>query len=385
MLKVTLAAIAAALLTPALAHAGTVRGTVVAKQAKRDVLVVALRHGDVMSARVTSPRLHSTPLGARLVIFGKPLADGSLHVMRMRRLGYARRARLHVVVVKAKARQLLVAGGGAAFSIRWTHGTRLLASASAPKPGETVDAEVEFSDGSAVTDTVHQTGEAPLLDFSGVVTTIDATTLTVTDDGISSLIQLPAGIVLPPLVQVGSEVEVVASISGSTLTLTTIKLDGDSAGNDGGTNVDDQGQVEAGGFVTALDSGSITIQPGDNASPATFAIPDGFTLPSGLAAGSMVEARGEMLNGILTLKRIELKNEEGDQAELEAEGTVTVFDGGSITIQTADSGSPITFTIPAGFSVPSGLAVGSFVDAKGAMINGVATLTEIELKNEDGG
>ena len=57
MLKFSVAAVtlAVALIVPALAQAGTVRGTVVAKQAKRHVLVLATRHSDVQSARV-SPR-----------------------------------------------------------------------------------------------------------------------------------------------------------------------------------------------------------------------------------------------------------------------------------------------------------------------------------------
>jgi hypothetical protein len=384
MLELTLAAVVAALAAPGLAQAGTVRGTVVARQAHRDVLVVSLRHGDVMSARVSSRQVQRAPLGARLVIFGKRLADGSLDVTKMRRVGFARRARLQVVVMKAKPR-LLVAGGGAAFSIHLTPGTRLLASTAGLHPGEKVDADVEFSHDAAVGKTVQDTGQAPLIEFSGVVSAIDATSFTVSSDGIATVIQLADGVTLPPLVQVGSEVEVVAAISGSTLTLTTIKLDGDSASNDGGTNVDDQDQVEAEGFVTAFDSGSITVQPGDNASPATFAIPGGLTLPSGLAVGSVVEARGEMVNGVLTLTRIERKSDDGGQSELEAEGAVTALDTGSITIQTADSGSPVTFTIPDGFTLPSGLAIGSFVDAKGAMVNGVSTLTEIELKSEDGG
>ncbi|HLY87227.1 MAG TPA: DUF5666 domain-containing protein [Gaiellaceae bacterium] len=384
MLKLTLAAMVAALMVPALAHAGTVRGTVVARQAHRHVLVVASRHGHVESARVSPSQLHRTPLGARLVISGKRLADGSLRVTRMRRLGQARRARLHVVVMKAKARRLLVAGGGSAFSIRLTRGTRLLASTSGPSPGEKVDAEVQFSDGSAVEETMQASGQAPLVDFSGVVTAIDATSVTVSSDGIATVVQLPNGVTLPPLVQVGSDVEVVASISGAALTLTTIKLDGDSSGNDGGTSVDDQGQVQAEGFVTALDANSITIQPGDSASPATFAIPTGFTLPTGLVVGASVEARGEMVSSVLTLTQIDLKND-GESQGLEAEGAVTALDAGSITIQTEDSGSPITFTIPTGFALPAGLAVGSFVDARGAMLNGTATLTEIEVKSEDGG
>jgi hypothetical protein len=388
MLKVTLAAVAAALLTPALAHAATpatahIRGAVIAKQANRHVLVVALRRGNVMSARVSARQLHKARLGSRLALTGKRLADGSFHVTALRRIGHTAHARIHVVVLKARPKRLLVAGGGSAFSIRLTHKTRVLASASTPHAGDEVQVEVELGD-DAVGTTVQSEGQAPLIEFSGVVTAIDSTSFTVSDDGISTVIQLPAGDTLPAVVQVGSEVEVVASISGSTLTLTTIKLDDEGSMDNGGSSVDDNGQVKAEGFVTALDSGSITIQPGDNASPTTFAIPDGFTLPNGLAVGSVVEARGDMENSTLTLTKLELKTENGDQGDLEAEGTVTALDTGSINIQTgdeSDSGTPITFAIPDGFTLPDGLAVGSVVDAKGTMVNDVATLTEIELQD----
>jgi hypothetical protein len=169
--------------------------------------------------------------------------------------------------------------------------------------------------------------------------------------------------------------------------LTTVKLDDEASSDNGGSSVDDQNQVRAEGFVTALDFGSVTIQPGDSASPATFAIPSGFALPTGLMVGSVVEARGQMATGVLTLSRIELKSKDGDQGELEAEGTVTALDSGSITIQTGDGdggGCPITFTVPEGFTLPAGLAVGSEVDAKGTMVDGVATLSELELQDGSG-
>jgi hypothetical protein len=65
---------------------------------------------------------------------------------------------------------------------------------------------------------------------------------------------------------------------------------------------------------------------------------------------------------------------------------VTALDSGSITIQTGDGdgAGSITFTIPDGFALPDGLAVGSVVDAKGTMVNGAATLTELELQNDSG-
>lgn len=315
MMKLTtvaIAGIAAVFLTPALAHAGTIRGTVAAKQANRHVLVLATRHGHVTTARVSPLQLQRAKIGNRLALAGKRLADGSFRVTRLHRLGTVKRARVSVVVLQAKARRLLVAGGGSAFSIRLTRGTRLLASSTGSvHAGEKIDAEVELSDDGPVGTKMNVTGDAPLIDFSGVVTALDSTSITVTTEDIATVVQLPDSVVLPPIVQVGSKVEVIASITGSTLTLTAIKLDDEnSQGNeDGGSSVDDQGRVEAEGAVATFDSHTLTIQPGDNATPVTFAIPDGFALPAGLADGSIVEARGELVNGVLTLTRLELQDQ----------------------------------------------------------------------------
>jgi hypothetical protein len=402
MLKILLAATAAVLLTPALAHGATnpakIRGTVAVKQANRHVLVIATRGGRVESARVSTRQLRKTRVGERLALTGTRLADGSLHVTALRRLGSAKRAKLSVVILKAKGRRLLVAGGGSAFSIRLTRGTRLLAGAASVHAGQAVKADVELSDGGPVGTKVEDNGgDASLVDFSGDVTAIDATSITVENDGVTTVVQLPDGFSLPTAVRVGSEVEIVASVNGSTLTLTSIKLDGENPGDDGGSDVSD-GKVKVEGFVTALDTvaGSVTVQPGDNASPVTFAIPDGFTLPDGLAVGTVVEARGEMVDNVLTLTEIELKSENGD-SEIEAEGTVTALDtvAGSITIQTSgggddsgddegDPGSPSTFTfaIPTGFTLPDGVAVGSAVKARGDMVDGVLTLTRLRLDDD---
>ena len=317
MTKLTTAAVVgvvAVFLTPALAHAATIRGTVVVKQANRHVLVMAMAHGRVMTARVSARQLQRTKIGSRLALSGKRVAGGTFRVTGLHKLGAAKRALLSVVVVKSSARRLLVAGGGSAFAIRLTRGTRLLASRGSAHAGDKLDADVELTDDGPVGTKMEMTGVAPLIEFSGVVSAVDTTSFTVTSDGIATVVQLPAGVVLPPIVHVGSEVEIVATIAGSTLTLTTIKLDDDNAqgDEDGGSSVDDQGRVEAEGSVTTFDTGSITIQSGDNASSVTFAIPAGFTLPAGLADGSAVEARGELVNGVLTLTRIELRDQGDD-------------------------------------------------------------------------
>jgi len=386
---IVLAALASALLIPGAGQAATApaHGVVVANEAGRHVLVVA-SPGKVTSVRAAAGQFGAIRLGSRIAFRGTALADGSIHATQLHKLGRVAHTGLRVTILKIQRAKLLVAGGGTAFAIRLTHSTHVGAAArSGLHPGEQIETDVELGKNGATGTDVHSVGASALIDFSGKITALDSTSVTVSDDGVSTVIAIPDGVVLPPLVQVGSEVEIVASISGSTLTLVEIKLDGGNKGDGGGSNVDGDAQVHVEGFVSALDAGSVTIQPGDNASPVTLAIPDGFTLPGGLASGSEVEARGSVVDGVLTLTKIELQGQDGgDSTEVETQGTVTALDAGSITIQPEGDGPALAFAIPDGFSLPGGLQVGSLVSAKGETVNAVLTLTKLELDDSgDGG
>jgi len=388
---IALAAVVGAVLIPTAAGAATtatkLSGVVVSKEAARHTLVVASSHGRVTTVRTTAHALRVTRLGTRISATGTKLADGSLHATSVRHSGTAKHARIRVTVLKAHRTNLLVAGGGSTFSIRLNKATHVTAAARASlKSGDQIETEVELAHGDLVGDTVQTVGSSVLIDFSGKVAAMDATSLTISSHDTSTVVAIPDGVTLPSVVQVGSEVEIVASISDTTLTLVEIKIDGDGAtsGDDGGSHVGGDSVVHVEGFVTSLDSGSITIQPGDNASPVTFAIPDGFTLPAGLGAGSTVEARGDVESSVLTLTRLELQST-GDSGDVETEGTVTALDSGSITIQPAEDGTPLTFAIPDGFVLPDGLQVGSVVDAKGGDVNSVLTLTKLEMQDGSDG
>ena len=387
---IALAAVVGVGLIPGAAHAATatkVSGVVVSKDATRHTLVVAA-HGNVTTVRAAR-QLRGTPLGARISATGTTLADGSFHATTLKRSGRAKHAHIRVTVLKAGTTSLLVAGGGSAFAIRLSATKRGTAARSGPKPGDQIETDVEVSHGHIVGGKVQTVGEVTLIDFSGKVAALDSTSITIADDDVSTVVTIPDGVSVPPLVQVGSEVEIVASVSGTTLTLVEIKLDGDGAesGDDGGSHVGGDSVVHVEGFVTSLDTGSITIQPGHDASPITFAIPDSFTLPTGLGAGSQVEARGAIVNSVLTLTRLELQTGEDDSGTVETEGTVTALDSNSVTIQPAGDGTPLTFAIPHGFTLPDGLQVGSVVEAKGATVSSVLTLTKLELHGggDDGG
>jgi hypothetical protein len=388
---IALAVVVGAVLLPAAANAATATklfGAVVSKETTRHTLIVASSHGKVTTVRATVRQFRATPFGSRVSVTGTPLADGSLHATRVTRVGKTKTAHLHVTVLKTNGAKLLVAGGGSAFAIRLSHSAQDRASArSGPNAGDQIDTDVKLSHGELVGGTTKTTGESDLIDFSGKVTAMDATSLTITDDGVSTVVAIPDGVSVPQLVKVGSEVEIVASVSGATLTLVEVKVDGDGveSGDDGGSNVDGDAAVRVEGFVTSLDTGSITIQPGDNASPVTFAIPDGFTLPAGVATGSPVKARGAFVSSVLTLTRLRLKTDGSDSGDTETDGTVTGLDSGSITIQPAGGGTPLTFAIPDGFSLPAGIQVGSIVSAKGDIVSSVLTLTRLRLHESDSG
>jgi hypothetical protein len=388
---IAVAAVVGAVLIPAAARAATatkLSGVVVSKQTARHTLVIASPLAALTTVRTTARRLRITPLGSRISVTGARLADGSLHATSIVRSGTAYHARIHVTVLKASGTKLLVAGGGSAFAIRLSIATLVRAAArSGPKPGAKISTDVHFSHGGLVGNAGQTVGKSALVHFSGKVTAMGATSLTVASDGVSTVVAIPDGVSLPQLVQIGSEVEIVASVSGATLTLVEIKIDGDGAetGDDGGLDVAGDSVVHVEGFVTSLDTGSITIQPGDDASPVTFAIPNGFTLPAGLGSGSMVEARGDIESAVLTLTRLRLQTDGGDSGEVETEGTVTALDSGSVTIQPAESGTPLTFAIPDGFSLPAGLQIGSVVSAKGEMVSSVPTLTRLRLEESDSG
>src|SRR5579871_4815398 len=381
---IALAAVLGAGLIPAAANAATapkLSGVVVSKETARLTLVLASSHGNVTTVRTTAQQLQRLRVGSRIAVTGLRLADGSFHATKIARSGTSSHTRIKVTVLRASAKQLLVAGGGSAFAIRLQGATQIkAASHNGLSAGDQIDSEVELSHGGLVGDSVQAVGQTVLVDFSGKVTAFDASSLTVTDDGTSTVVTIPDGVTLPQLVQIGSEVEIVASVSGSTLTLVEVKLDGDGAqnGDDGGSDVSGDATVHVEGFVTSVDTSSITIQPGDNASPVTLAIPNGFTLPAGLAAGSPVDARGDVVNTVLRLTRLELRNDGGDSGE-----TVTALDATSVTIQPDEGGTALTFAIPNGFTLPGGLQVGSLVSAKGDLVSSVLTVTKLEL--QDGG
>lgn len=103
------------------------------------------------------------------------------------------------------------------------------------------------------------------------------------------------------------------------------------------------------------------------------------TAPQGLATGSRVEVQGDMVNGTLRARRVELEDDhDGDDngtGSSELEGRVTSYAG------------PTSFSvdgIPVNASAtPTTLSVGMHVEVHGTVNNGVMVASQVKVEGSD--
>jgi hypothetical protein len=128
---------------------------------------------------------------------------------------------------------------------------------------------------------------------------VSVSPLVVSLEGLPIEITVPSGITLPALTP-GQEVELtVQAGGGNSFTLVSIDENANEVLE----------EVEAKGSVATSTSTQITIDAGG--AMLTFTAPNGVVLPV-LAQGTLVEARGVTINGILTLQRLRLEDDGGD-------------------------------------------------------------------------
>jgi hypothetical protein len=295
-----------ALVAPALAGAAqtpVMRGTVVQRDAKAGVVVIATKSGKLQRVAVAKP--NKLAMGTVLKIVGTKVTV----------VGHTHRAKLHGVVVRRHVHSFALAGNGSVLAV---------ASPTPPTAGQQVTTTVQVmpnalddNDGNERVDD----DQVPNAELRGTVSSLDATTLGLTVTGFPEGLKIAIGtVVIPATVVVGTPVEVhvmLAPIPGNpsavSLTLVSLHVEDDQNHEEHhhGGDVRAEGQVtavtEAG--AVGFDPGSITIM-GEHGS-VTFVIPAGFG-PSGVMVGDKVEARGTpaaTLDGQPTLTRLETKSD----------------------------------------------------------------------------
>ncbi len=238
--KAAVVAAVVAFSVPATAHAAHVPGAVIAKDKAGGTFVLAGRTGSATTVR--APRAHPR-LGDRLVVDGPRLAGGMVRARTLRVVGHARHATLHAVVVRDLTRQTLVSAGGSVISI-WHHGSkaRSLSMVGNHRRGLTTGTVASFGlsiSSSGVTQTTTSTlGVVANVRIEGHVVTVSP--LVVSVEGLPITITVPGGVILPPGLQPGDEIELTVSV-GANNTFTLVSVGDQNAQDQQNAGDDDQG------------------------------------------------------------------------------------------------------------------------------------------------
>ena len=297
------AAASAVLALPATAAAFS--GVVVAKDPARHALVIASRGGVVRTVRAPG-HMRAARAGEQLVYTARRLSDGTFKAGSLRPTGRARHAVLRGTVVRHLAARYLFSTGGSVISLQ--------AAARGHRAGDRVLAQVRIGRNRLTATSFKDLGHANSLELEGIFLDVkgDQLRLAVEHRG-EVFVTVPSGFQLPPL-KPGDEIELDVSVDATTgaFTLLSIRTDDEEDG--------EHGKVEVKGTITNLTDTSITVSPGQqgddgsdddgHGSPVTCAVTD-KSLLSGLQMNDKVEMRCAMVNGTLTLARLEKEDDDG--------------------------------------------------------------------------
>ena len=152
--------------------------------------------------------------------------------------------------------------------------------------------------------------------------------------------------------------------------------------------------LELEGTLTSVSATSLVLAVDQGAS-TTITIPASLTLPSSIVAGHEVEVLVDYANATFSLVTITddataansstAGVSSGDNAQggtMEIEGLVVAANATSVTIQPGDQAAPVVLVVPSTIDV-STLSVGARVHARADMVNGVLTLTSLDVQNGD--
>jgi hypothetical protein len=301
--------VAAVLVVPATAAA--FNGVVVAKQPKRDALVIASHGGVVRTVRATARRVRAIRTGQRLVYSARKLSDGTFAARAIRVTGRSRHATLHGIVVRQRAGHILLSTGGSLVTVR-SSARGFAAVNGRHRAGDVVLARVTVTRSGLRASSIRTLGHEDGMELEGIFLGVNGNQLRLAvEDRGEVFVTVPDGFQLPPL-SPGDEVELVVSVDASgAFTLVTIQTDDENDDDNEGINEED-GRVEVKGLITSL-TGGVTVQP-EGGSPVTCAVPDGFDL-SGFSVNDRVEMKCRLVNGQLTLRKLEHDDEDDDNGD----------------------------------------------------------------------
>jgi hypothetical protein len=227
-----LAVLAASVVWPALSSAATFKGVVVAKE--RGTLLVAWPNGNVaaVSGRAS--------VGARVAVSGRSV----------RVVGHASRAVVRGVVVGRNATTMFLSAGRHLLAVRTGRHTASVSvqqpASPVPTPGHVISATLHISGGGGLDEeSEDDLGPAPGVSVQATVTAVAPGSVTLTVNGQTLTVPLPAGMTLPATL-VGQQITFQLSFPGGQ-TQVSAGGSGPSIGGQPGPGDDDGGDGGGGG------------------------------------------------------------------------------------------------------------------------------------------
>ncbi|HVB18688.1 MAG TPA: hypothetical protein VNE22_00215 [Acidimicrobiales bacterium] len=220
-------------------------------------------------------------------------------------------------------------------------------------------------------------GQASTMEIEGLVVAANATSVTIQpgDQAAPVIVAVPSTIDVSTL-SVGARVHARADMVNGVLTLTSLDVQSSDA-QDGQSMM-----TEVEGVVVSVSSTSLVIQPGDQGTPVTMAVPSTIDVSS-IAVGARIHARGAILNSVLTLSSFRVQGQEDQNASpsMEVDGAVTAVSASSLTIQPSDNAAPVVLVVPSTIDV-SAIQIGNEIKATATLLAGVLTLANFELHGQ---
>lgn len=281
-------AVVAAVAIPAQAHAARgLAGVVVAKQ--RGTLVVTGARGAGTTVRVAAARAR---VGDRVAIRGRQLRDGTLQASAVTVRSHTRNAIVRGVVMRHVRRTAFLAVGRSVIALHHAPTTT--------PTGTIVSATVRIDDHGDLDEIdTHAAAQGANVEIEGRIVSLSP--FVVSLEGLPITITVPASMTLPPGLAAGDEIELTVQVAANNV-FTLVSIDDEN-------EQQQADEVEVKGSVFSSTATELVVV--SHGTKFTFAAPAGKTLPV-IPTGTFVEAKGVMVNGVLTLVRVKVENDDGD-------------------------------------------------------------------------
>jgi hypothetical protein len=358
---------------PAVAQGGTLRGVVIAKEAKRHTVVIADRNGTVSTLRA-GKSAGKARIGRLLEARVAKLPDGTYSAGALRPLGKAKHIHVKGVVIKRQGARLVLSAGHSVFVVRLRAAKRSSSNDGALGPGDEVDVNADVGSGGLAADeqNVKATGHTDKLELEGIYlsTTGNVLDVAIVHRGLVH-VSVPDGLSLPTL-SAGDQVALVVSLNAdSSFSLVSIETEESADSGGDGVHIDkEHSEFTVVGILSALSDTSVSVKVERHPEPVTCAITPGSSLTgksfpgTPLAIGDLVEMRCKYVDGksvLIGLRSKQTPNPDDGTGKLKVSGFIAAFDSSSVSVRVEGRPEPVTCLLPAGSDM-LGFAVGDFVD-----------------------